>query len=121
MLTFRNPSVRKVGLAAVSLLIALEGLAGSYRDKHGNEGTITLGSPIVNSGGSGIAYAVPYTLTDSVGSTSGEYIITSEMLPGRDLGSDDFVLNVFVIDDPTQNAAELVFRNIEEPVALDGR
>ena len=33
------------------------------------------------------------------------------MLPGRDPGSDDFVLNVFVVDDPSQNAAELVFGN----------
>jgi hypothetical protein len=84
---------------------------GTYRDKHGNEGTITLGSAEVNIAGAGIDYSVPYTLTDSEGNKSGEYRITSEMLPGRDPGSDDFVLNVFVIDDASQNAAELIFRN----------
>ena len=57
----------------------------TYRDKHGNQGTIALGSPVVNPGGSSIDYAVPYTLTDSDGAKSGEYIITSEMLPGRTL------------------------------------
>ena len=95
-------------------------VGGSYRDKHGNEGTITLGSPVVNSGVSGIDYTVPYTLTDSEGDKSGEYIITSEMLPGRDApNSDDFVLNVFVSDDASQNAAQLVFRNNsnEAPIA----
>ncbi len=83
----------------------------SYRDKHGNEGTIILASPLVNPGASGIEYTVPYTSTDSDGNKSGEYWITSGMLPGRDPNTDDFVLNVFVIDDATQNAAELVIRN----------
>ena len=97
----------------ISGLFLLQGLsyAETYRDKHGNQGTITFGSPVVNVGGPGIDYAVPHTLTDSIGSTSGEYVITSQMLPGRDPGSDDFVLSVFVSDDVTQTAAELVFRN----------
>lgn len=93
---------------------------GSYRDKHGNEGTITLGSPVVGSAGSGIDYTVPYTLTDSEGDKSGHYTITSQMLPGRDAPtSDDFVLSVFVSDDASQNAAELIFRNNcnESPIA----
>ena len=104
--------VRRVTLSILAVLL-LPGVsfAGAYRDKHGNPGTITLGSPVANIGGAGIDYAVPYTLTDSVGSTSGEYVVTSEMLPGRDPGSDDFVLNVFVIDDSSQNAAELILRN----------
>ncbi len=94
----------------VLLLVFANGGAAegsSYRDKHGNEGTITLDSAIVDTGGSGIDYAVPYVTNDSQGS----YVITSEMLPGRDPGSDDFVLNVFVIDDSSQNAAELILRN----------
>ncbi len=111
-----TPGVRGVGLVTVSLLVALGGLGstalyGSYPDKHGNEGVITLGSPIVNGGGGAIDYAVSYNLTDSEGNKSGGYVITSDMLPGRDPGSDDFVLNVFVIDDASQNAAELVFSN----------
>ena len=100
-------------VAWLSLVLLPTGLSfgGSYRDKHGNEGTITLLSPLVSPGGSGIVYTVPYLLTDSEGSNSGYYRITSQMLPGRDSGSNDFVLNVFVRDDPTQRAAELVFRN----------
>ncbi len=85
--------------------------ASSYRDKHGNAGTIMLGVPIVNAAATGIDYTVPHTVTDSMGSTSGEYVITSETLPGRDPSSDDFVLNVFVSDDVAQTAAELIFRN----------
>ncbi len=64
----------------------------------------------MNGGGGAIDYDVLYTLTDSEGNKSGEYVITSEMLPGRD-PSADFVLSVFVSDDATQNAAQLVFRN----------
>ncbi len=46
MLMFRNPRVRGVALVAVASLVAFSGLvspalAGSYRDKHGNVGTIT--------------------------------------------------------------------------------
>ena len=67
---------------------------GVYRDKHGNQGTIILGLPTVELGGSGIDYTVTYTLTDSEGNKSGEYNITSDMLLGRDPGSDDFVLSV---------------------------
>lgn len=85
--------------------------AAPYRDKHGNAGNINLSPPVVNYAATGIDYAVPYTLTDSVGPTSGEYVITSSFAPGRDPGSDDFVLSVFVVDNPTQRAAELVFRN----------
>ena len=87
------------------------GFATTYRDKHGNVGTLSLGSPVVDTAVTGIFYSVPYSLIDSVGNASGEYVILSEMLPGRDPGSDDFVLSVFVSDDATMNAAELVFRN----------
>ena len=101
-------------------LLAGLSFGSTYPDKHGNQGTLTLGSVVVNNGGSSIDYTVPYTLTDSEGAKSGEYIITSEMLPGRDApDSDDFVLNVFVSDDDSQNAAVLVFRNNpnESPLA----
>ena len=102
----------RVGMLMVPvLLLTGSSLAGTYRDKHGNEGTITLGSPLPAPVVSGIEYVVPYTSTDSVGSRSGEFAITSEMLPGRDPNSDDFVLNVFVCDDAAETAAELVFRN----------
>jgi hypothetical protein len=107
-----SPGLIHLTLAVCGVLL-LPGLSfgGTYRDKHGNEGTITLGTAVVNTGGAGIDYSVPYTLTDSVGSTSGEYVITSELLPGRDPGSDDFVLNVRVVDTPTQAGAEMIFRN----------
>ena len=108
----RSRSIQYITLTICSVVLVPEMSFGTtYRDKHGNPGTITLGSPVANIGGTGIDYTVPYTSTDSVGGKSGEYAITSEMLPGRDPGSDDFVLSVFVSDDATQNAAELVFRN----------
>ena len=97
-------------ISGVLLLPGLS-LAGSYRDKHGNAGTIILGAPTVNLAATGIDYTVPHTVNDSIGSTSGEYVITSETLPGRDPSSDDFVLNVFVSDNVAQTAAELIFRN----------
>ncbi len=99
-------------ICGVLLLLPVLSFGGSYRDKHGNLGEITLLRPIVVSTVAGVIdYTVPYLLTDSEGSKSGTYRITSEMLPGRDPGSNDFVLNVFVRDDPTQKGAELVFRN----------
>jgi len=104
----------KMTLMVICVVLILPALSfgGSYRDKHGNAGTITLGAAIVNPAASGIDYTVPYTLTDSDGSKSGQFTITSQMLPGRDApNSDDFVLNVFVKDDATTNAAELVIRN----------
>jgi hypothetical protein len=97
----------------ISGLFLLQGLsfAETYRDKHGNEGTITFGAPIVNEAATGIDYTVLHSVTDSLGTTSGKYVIKSEMLPGRNPSSDDFVLNVFVSDNVTQTAAELIFRN----------
>jgi hypothetical protein len=87
--------------------------AAEYRDKHGNPGDITLMTPVVRAEGDGIDYSVPYMTTDSEGTKSGEYLIVSQMLPGRDVvtPSDDFVLNVFVTDDVSQTGAQLVFRN----------
>ncbi|MGB0910415.1 MAG: dockerin type I repeat-containing protein [Nitrospirales bacterium] len=93
------------------LLLPVVSFGGSYRDKHGNAGTITLSPAIVNLASSGIDYRVPYTLLDSEGNKSGEFMITSQMLPGRDLFNDDFVLHVFVKDNATEKAAELEFRN----------
>ena len=93
------------------LILPVLSFSGSYRDKHGNAGTITFSPIIVNLAASGIDYTVPYTLTDSEGNKSGEFTITSQMLPGRDLFSDDFVLHVFVKDNATEKAVELVFRN----------
>ena len=97
--------VMKTNLAIICvLLLTSSSFGGSYRDKHGNAGTINLGSPCVNSGSSIIDYSLPYTSTDSEGNKSDQYIITSRMENNRDLFVKDFVLSVFVNDDATSNA-----------------
>ena len=105
-----------LSLAAVLILSTRIANAAIYPDKHGNAGDIALGVPVVHAGGDGIDYSVSYDLVDSEGDKSGQYVITSGMLPGRDVATffDDFALSVFVIDDATQYAAELVFRNNPE-------
>ena len=58
---------RLIGMRSVPLVLLLVFANGcleesSYRDKHGNKGTITLDAAIVDTGGSGIDYAVPQVL-----------------------------------------------------------
>jgi hypothetical protein len=100
-----------LGTICGALLVSGTSSAGAYRDKHGNPGSITFGAVAVDAFAPGIDYSVQYALTDSTGSRSGEYLVTSEYLSGRDPGSDDFVLNLLVVDAASQNAAELIFRN----------
>ena len=84
---------------------------GPYRDIHGNPGEITLSKPHGDLSATGIDYTVAFELIDSVGATSGEFVIESEMKIGRDV-TDDFVLRVCAkTTRQTPNAAELVFRN----------
>jgi Ca2+-binding RTX toxin-like protein len=92
------------------LLLPGVSIGGEYRDKHGNQGDLTLFSPLVHNSPNNIDYSVPYLSTDSEGARSGEYQITSQMNLGRGL-TPDFVLNVRVIDDTAGKGAELVFRN----------
>jgi len=106
-----RPAMKLVLVLSGVLLLPGLGMGGPYRDKHGNPGTLTLLPPLVRPVMSGIDYSVPYLVSDSEGSRSGRYRITSQMLPGRDPASTDFVLNVLVVDDPTRRAAELVIRN----------
>ena len=106
--------IHRALFASVSLatFIAQVSLAATYPDKHGNAGDITLEAPIVQSVFGEIDYSVPYTVTDSEGTKSGEYYITSEQLPGRGLTpTNDSVLRLFVTDSESETAAELVFRN----------
>ena len=106
----RKHAITATGLI-VGLLLSRPGVAGPYRDKHGNTAQLALTTPLVGAPlNGGIHFTVPYVASDSEGGKTGHYRITSQMSPGRG-ATDDFVLSILVTDDRAQKGAELVIRS----------
>lgn len=107
----RTHSILGSGLIACGVLSSASGVAGPFRDKHGNVAQLSLTTPLVGAPlNSGIQFTVPYVAQEVDGGRTGQYRITSGTSPGRG-ATDDFVLRILVTDDSTRKGAELVFRS----------
>ena len=104
-------SILRSGLLLSGVLVSASGVAGPYRDKHGNVAQLALTTPLVGAPlNGGIHFTVPYVAAELSGGKTGQYRITSSTSPGRG-ATDDFVLSILVTDDSTQKGAELVIRS----------